>query len=520
VGETNLAKETETEIFSAVLPTLESKFWLLTPANTCKPLSNTLFEIITQFAPKDSSYRIKAIQLATQYLVSSNDIVVSRQSASNLVMGTVSSIQAARLCLSPLDPSLNDSIQQLCFQLEHADYEVRLETLKYIRKTLVKKNKSIPLKLQEKLVSRTFIESHYECLRKVFQLIRELEISLPQSIAQDTSKLKNLWNKVNQLLNSSAKAEAIAFMGYFFQVWCNEKHQDAEFSKQMCSKWVEVIKEHSSPDQMLDFRDAAAKSVYKGIVVKEVSHLSSYEKEAIVNGWLICIKLLQDEDDDLRWEVAGFVSFVLPKQRPLKLIYKASQAQEFIFDYLNDNYSHSETYFHYLLHNLNKEEKLDKDDPDQQKLFEKEEDNNFEEEVTLIQLSCFYTQSLIAKKRENPLERESLDKLVETQRKIAIEKLQKRVNELEKGELEDKVWGIFTTYKTDIFRYFYRPVIQLLTFSSKGKENELRELKILANGERTHPILKNVLDQVESIVKNGKADESSLFFLLLKGISR
>src|SRR5689334_13282509 len=89
----------------------------------------------------DSIYRIKAIQLANQHLNRSSDSNSSRQNASNLVMGTVSSIQASKLCLSPLDPSHNDSIQQLCFQLEHGDYEVRFETLKFLRKELVKNKK-------------------------------------------------------------------------------------------------------------------------------------------------------------------------------------------------------------------------------------------------------------------------------------------------------------------------------------------------------------------------------------------
>jgi len=271
---------------------------------------------------------------------------------------------------------------------------------------------------------------------------------------------------------------------------------------------------------MLDFRDAAAKSIYKGILVKDALHLPHHEKEAVVNGWLICIKLLQDEDDPLRSEVAEFVSLVLPKHGSMKLILKASQAQEFVFEYLNDNHASSETYFKFLLENLNKEDNLDKDDPDQQKLFEKEEDNNYEEEVALIQLCSFYIQTLIAKKREDPQLREEVDQLVQYQRKVTIQNLQKRIGYLEKGELEDKVWSIFTTYKSDIFRYFYRGVMQLLTFSTKGIEIPMEELKTLANGEKVHPILRNVLKQIDSIVQNGKADESSLFFLLLKGISR
>lgn len=37
------------------------------------------------------------------------------------------------------------------------------------------------------------------------------------------------------------------------------------------------------------------------------------EKSAIIQAWLVCIRLLGDEEEDLRLEVAEFVANKLPK---------------------------------------------------------------------------------------------------------------------------------------------------------------------------------------------------------------
>lgn len=62
------------------------------------------------------------------------------------------------------------------------------------------------------------MENHYECLRKVFQLIRNLNLSFSETTMKDKAKMEELWNRLRSLLNSSAKAEVIAFMGYYFHM--------------------------------------------------------------------------------------------------------------------------------------------------------------------------------------------------------------------------------------------------------------------------------------------------------------
>lgn len=46
---------------------------------------------------------------------------------------------------------------------------------------------------------------------------------------------------------------------------------------------------------------------------RDVEKLSVSEKSAVIQAWLVCIRLLGDEEEDLRLEVAEFVANKLPK---------------------------------------------------------------------------------------------------------------------------------------------------------------------------------------------------------------
>lgn len=55
-------------------------------------------------------------------------------------MSTESNVQATKLVLSELDLSSEGSSQAIAFLLEHKDYEVRLETLRFLRRNISKKH--------------------------------------------------------------------------------------------------------------------------------------------------------------------------------------------------------------------------------------------------------------------------------------------------------------------------------------------------------------------------------------------
>lgn len=125
---------------------------------------------------------------------------------------------AAEICLkkashSPKEYQLltnETSFQLFTSTLDFEAYEVRSITLKYLQKHVsefVDKENYFQL-----LLNHSLKESHLGCLKKTLRLIRTHQIPF-----HSTFNITQLWNQLEKLVNSSARVEAISFMGYYFQ---------------------------------------------------------------------------------------------------------------------------------------------------------------------------------------------------------------------------------------------------------------------------------------------------------------
>lgn len=81
--------------------------------------------------------------------------------------------------------------------------------------------------------------------------------------------------------------------------------------------------------------------------------------------------------------------------------------------------------------------RLGKDEPDNWKLFEKEEDNNFDEQVVTIQMSCRYLRKLVSLRTQDDFQ---------VQRKASEDKLKVFLKRLSNGEVSLEFLNTLTLF--------------------------------------------------------------------------
>jgi hypothetical protein len=63
-----------------------------------------------------------------------------------------------------------------------------------------------------------FTERHPSCIKKILGLVRELQLEIvPESLNREEKieMFSKLWNRLQSIVESPAKFQVIAFMGYF-----------------------------------------------------------------------------------------------------------------------------------------------------------------------------------------------------------------------------------------------------------------------------------------------------------------
>lgn len=141
-------------------------------------------------------------------------------------------------------------------------------------------------------------------------------------------------------------------------------------------------------------------------------------EKATVEAWMVVVKLLQDDDDDLRdvricaiaanrvlmivQSVAKFAATLAYEgsKLPVHNSVIVSRAIQLAFDYLTQNFASSEHYFEYLVKLVVQSEdiatSMNRDHVEDDVLFETEEDNIFFENVSLIQFATYHINEILA----------------------------------------------------------------------------------------------------------------------------
>uniref|UniRef100_A0A2P2JCS0 Uncharacterized protein MANES_15G175000 n=1 Tax=Rhizophora mucronata TaxID=61149 RepID=A0A2P2JCS0_RHIMU len=197
--------------------------------------------------------------------------------------------------------------------------------------------------------------------------------------------------------------------------------------------YVNLIKEHSSPSEPVDIRKAAAESIVASGLLElaelagtcvsthdipsEIASTYSRSKDPVsmyahqvLEVWFTCIKLLEDEDDEIRQKLAVDVqkcfssgtskhdcdSAGVPTQ--------VEKVIELSFAHLSSTLGHWIYYFEYLLQWVRNAANYVVSKGDLvRRVFDKEIDNHHEEKLLLCQLCCYHTEKL-------PVSRSCFDK--------------------------------------------------------------------------------------------------------------
>lgn len=209
-----------------------------------------------------------------------------------------------------------------------------------------------------------------------------------------------------------------------------EKSEQWKTTYQCICTWIALIKKYSNPCQSVNMRKATAEGIIASGLLEEVSWIGSkisnreapikmiccrkysvkstgdqeeidLYARAILDTWFTCIKLIEDEDVNLRQKLAvalvrsmsstsckSTVKNVVPTQ--------VERVLELCFDFLTDSFNQWLVYFDYLADRVLGSEVdsifMTRNGDLVRRLFDKELDNHHEERLLISQLCCLHLQ--------------------------------------------------------------------------------------------------------------------------------
>lgn len=205
-----------------------------------------------------------------------------------------------------------------------------------------------------------------------------------------------------------------------------EKSEWWKTTYQCIHTWIALIKKYSNPCESVHMRKATAEGIIASGLLEEVSWIGSkisngealikmtnmgdHEEldlyaRAILDTWFTCIKLMEDEDVNLRQKLA--VALVRSmSSSPCKSTVKnvvptqVERVLELCFDFLTDSFSQWLVYFDYLAYWVLGSEVdsifMTRNGDLVRRLFDKELDNHHEERLLISQLCCLHLQKQLS----------------------------------------------------------------------------------------------------------------------------
>jgi len=436
--------------------------------------------------------------------------------------------------------------------LSHRMYEVRLATLKVLKKfshCLTKPTSEgagwIGSYLQPLLVERLSSETHPGCVRRILHVffawrsVFQRQSSAPEesSIAWDSSSLV-IWDRVLHIYKTSkhtkTKEVAMKCMGACLsQMLCwlrdgdihsiNVADASPELVRVAVDEWISLVKEHSAASESANFRRATAQAIVASKLLDQVpwvaSKLASKEDglelefaewygRSLLQVWCVCVKLLEDEDPELRQ------SLVLPLLDVLALSSgtngnahfdaavpsQVERVVQLAFQCLSSHFGSWRVYWEVLAEWVLGSEDIDAllaNDVDLvRRLFDKEIDNHHEEELLFVQLCCLHLRRLMMCCES------SREAFVGVWRHRFLEQA-KSCAELTIRMQEKMSWVGGVTNHQDAFKMVYRRLLGLLTFAgpcissqTQTLKDQLLEISRLLQRLPLNPLVSNVMFKV------------------------
>lgn len=182
--------------------------------------------------------------------------------------------------------------------------------------------------------------------------------------------------------------------------------------------YTDLIRKYSDPSESVNMRRAASESLVASGLLDQAevgffvlkSRISSDEPkksvimyaQKILDAWFMCIRLLEDEDDDLRRRLALDVQKCFSSGKSLIAGFVPSQVEKVIeisFEHLSSKFGNWVEYLNYLLKSVFDAANCLVSTGDLVRLvFDKEIDNHHEEKLLICQICCLHLEKLCSNK--------------------------------------------------------------------------------------------------------------------------
>eukprot|EP01027_Heterolobosea_sp_BB2_P017882 GEZU01025284.1.p1 GENE.GEZU01025284.1~~GEZU01025284.1.p1 ORF type:complete len:1124 (+),score=312.07 GEZU01025284.1:1727-5098(+) len=310
--------------------------------------------------------------------------------------------------------------------------------------------------------------------------------------------LQVCWNHFSKKLhegntNYYIQAQAQSLMGLLVSQFLlqqqHEKQQNAseEFNRvksTILAEWFQLLNADSMPFKPVILRMACRKSIANSQVLTQLPTSLEVAK-LYIGAHNVLIRLLQDEEPDVRTQCARFVSAVVLPQQHAATNCQSALALEKLFDHLTtsiasicDGSKEGEQYLCALVQSLLQHFLLEPEELETlagagvtwsgtgEKIFDKDTDNDFEEKAITVQLASLQLRRLLA---EHPVAAH----YVATSQDVAaaaVAPIQRTLvsslnNVLDTIEKSKGLWVGGLSYHKDVFIVLYKLVMGLWTLS-------------------------------------------------------
>ncbi|KAK9692472.1 hypothetical protein K7432_014313 [Basidiobolus ranarum] len=420
--------------------------------------------------------------------------------------------------------------------LEDPDYEVRLSTLRTLHRLVEKRTSQTESKfsmnrLWLKLAQLIYAgETNLECFKIEISLLSRgnfIPVVIQAYNEKDiTFSISEFWNHLMNMMSSTRSLTVVEFtlpligsLVNYMWLHKNEYGLDGKEILESSKVWSEYVMKYSEESMSESLREVALASIQRfeqSLKSRGTSNTCKAENEILVDVYRVLIRLLQDDDIDIRQESAQLISKIGELETPLnseraaeiccqnaaKLEPTSLKLMRTYLDTLNGGGSFETI----IKHELNPN----------QALFAAERPNIYKEDLIDTQLIFQVLRDTLAKLVEQQIVDDSLRNLFLLEGYQAITKLNQLIESSEKTKEQSRNFGPFgfTGHATVFLEAFRIASIIILAKKVSPEERFISELKsTLAKLEHCnlHPLLRDFYFALTGSVSSEIADFSRDF---------
>ncbi|EGG18451.1 hypothetical protein DFA_03945 [Cavenderia fasciculata] len=523
----NFAATTDRVAFAKqALQIVKSLDWILEAriAPLAYLIYQTILEIYKCFAKSDDGsqscekeYFEKIVKLACQVIERDNGNDPSTFVEPPLYSAYIQSI--GDIILFNITQSIQhqhkESSDLILSLLKHRQYDLRLNTTRYLMDHYKEVLPKIDcLALQSVILSMVRNEPNLPCRKQAMRLLPLINLPIPNSTELTDFIIQNVFG------HCGIKKDSIVLFGHYFkQLFVGT---NAPSDSPYYNTWTKIMQTFTQSDQPFELRLAVSKAL------ESISSSNIYlEKNndrldtVIVEMWLTMAKLLEDDDETIRVMTAVNASVLLhnleqstmTSTSKTSIIYDSPKSMELVYEHLSAKYAGNL----YLLSRLfeilgitkthtqkDKESEIfNQEFKSERVLFDKEEENYYEEKVLNYQLASYHLAKILGNYGET-----DTNQLLT----IQFEKSIKYAEWIKRAFDNNKqsVWNMWLLYNQDIFLPLYKSLLAILALSHKQPlasttqellNNTITTIKKNLESVNIHPIINQSIQKITNLGK-------------------